>query len=352
MPATAEHYSIGMPVEVEKIDRELKNLWKEAGGEKTRASLVNLAIYSEEPGSLERNTKIISQITEDHSCRAIVVSVNRAAKENQVEAWINAHCHTTRAGGKQVCSEQISFSLEGPCVKFLPSIVFSHLDSDLPFYLWWQGGFHDPMDPQLWSWVDRLIYDSQIWDDFHGQLRLVEAAQSEARERVVLCDLNWMRLFNLRVALAQFFDHPGSHHHLAELIGMEVDFAPDHRSTAILLVGWIGAQLQWKLDAQDSADRLKFRKRSNEPVEVTLNEKAGERIKRCVLRTPHLEFRVEHETSGNLLRVSFGRAGEDRMHQLMPAGKNDLVELVSTELMRGGLHRVYLRALNCVRSLL
>jgi glucose-6-phosphate dehydrogenase assembly protein OpcA len=348
----AENYSIGMPVEVGKIDRELKKLWEEAGGAMTRASLVNLAIYSEEPGSLERNTRIISQITEDHSCRAIVVSVDRVAKKNQVEAWISAHCHTTRTGSKQVCSEQISFSLQGPCVKLLPSIVFSHLDSDLPFYLWWQGSFHDPMDPQLWTWVDRLIYDSQIWDDFRAQLHLVETAQSEAKERVVLCDLNWVRLFNLRLALAQFFDHPGSHHHLTELTGMEVDFASDHRSTAILLVGWIGAQLQWKLDAQDGSDRLKFRNRSNEPVEVTLNEKTGERINRCVLSTRNLEFRVAHETSANLLRVSLGRPGEDRMHQLMPAGKNDTVELVSAELMRGGPHRVYLRALNCVRELL
>ena len=112
----------------------------------------------------------------------------------------------SRAGSKQVCSEQISFSLNGSCARLLPNIVFSHLDSDLPFYLWWQGEFHDPMDPQLWIWVDRLIYDSQHWQDFDGQMRLVEAAQAEANQRVVLCDLNWTRLVQMRLALAQFFD--------------------------------------------------------------------------------------------------------------------------------------------------
>jgi hypothetical protein len=40
------------------------------------------------------------------------------------------------------------------------------------------------------------------------------------------------------------------------------------------------------------------------------------------------------------------------MNQLMPAGKSDVGSLLSEELMRGGPHRVYLRAINCVRQLL
>jgi hypothetical protein len=42
------------------------------------------------------------------------------------------------------------------------------------------------MDPQLWSWIDRLIYDSQTWRDFNAQMRLVETAQREAKQRIVL----------------------------------------------------------------------------------------------------------------------------------------------------------------------
>jgi hypothetical protein len=46
------------------------------------------------------------------------------------------------------------------------------------------------------------------------------------------------------------------------------------------------------------------------------------------------------------------QAGEERMHQLLPAGKNDSVSLMSEELMRGGPHRVYLRAIDRVRELM
>src|SRR5436190_24270932 len=136
MPAATETYSAGFPVEINAIDRQLKKLWVESGSVMTRASLMNLAVYSEEPGSLSRNTQIISKITEDHACRAILIGAKPGAKENRVEAWISAHCHVSRAGGKQVCSEQLSFLLERPTARLLPNIVFSQLDSDLPFYLW------------------------------------------------------------------------------------------------------------------------------------------------------------------------------------------------------------------------
>src|SRR3954454_22226608 len=247
MPAAAETYSLGAPVELGKIDRELKKLWAEGEGAMTRASLMNLAVYSEKPDSLARNTDLLAQITENHACRVIVICADPGATESRMEAWISAHCHVSRAGPKQVCSEQISFLLQGATVRLLPSIVFSQLDSDLPLYLWWQSEFAEPMDPQLWSWIDRLIYDSQSWDDFNAQMRLVETAQREAKQRIVLCDLNWTRLVHFRLAFAQFFDHSGSHHHFREIKHGSIVFGKNFRSTAILFVGWLAAQLGWKI---------------------------------------------------------------------------------------------------------
>src|SRR6266478_5769080 len=139
MAAIAENYSLGLQVEPGKIDSELKKLWAQSEGAMTRASLVNLAVYSEAPGSLEKNTQLIAKIAENHACRAIVIGADCKAKTNRVEAWISAHCHVSRTGSQQVCSEQISFLLEGPCISLLPSIVFSPLNSGLPVYHWWQG---------------------------------------------------------------------------------------------------------------------------------------------------------------------------------------------------------------------
>jgi glucose-6-phosphate dehydrogenase assembly protein OpcA len=351
MVAPTDTFSPGMSVEIEQIDRELKRLWAESGNARTRASLMNLAVYSEAPGSLSVNTAMIFEITEDHACRAIVINANPDANENHVEAWISAHCHVSRAGNKQVCSEQLSFLLQGPSAKLLPNIVFSHLDSDLPFYLWWQGEFHEPMDPQLWAWVDRVIYDSQTWNDFESQIRRVETAQAEAKQRIVLCDLNWTRLVHFRLGIAQFFDHPRTHYRFSEIERVAIDCAPGYRSTALLLVGWLAAQLHWKFEKKSGDNALLFRNQSNKTIHISLNTRAGEPISGCTLTCSSREFHVTHSANNDLLDV-VAKGAEAERKCLMPAGSNNLVRLMSEELMRGGPHRVYLRAMNPARSLL
>jgi glucose-6-phosphate dehydrogenase assembly protein OpcA len=352
MPAETETYSLGVPVEINRIDQELKKLWQDSEGAMTRASLMNLAVYSEEAGSLNKNTQLMAQMTENHACRAIVIEADCNAMEDRADAWISAHCHVSRAGSKQICSEQISFLLKGGCTTLLPNIVFSHLDSDLPFYLWWQEEFREPMDPQLWAWVDRVIYDSQGWGDFRPQMRLVESVEQEAKQRIVLCDLNWTRLDNVRFALAQFFDHPASHHRLSKISKVRIDFAPGFRSTALLFVGWLGAQLAWRSENARSSRELRFVAPSGREVDIELRERDGEPIHEVVLTSGDVEFCVTHAKCGDLLEVSRSKPGEKRMPQLLPAGKNDPVSLMSEELMRGGPHHVYLHAVNCIRDLL
>ncbi|MFN2540975.1 MAG: glucose-6-phosphate dehydrogenase assembly protein OpcA [Chthoniobacterales bacterium] len=350
--AVTETHSSGMPVEIADIDRELKKLWQQSEGVMTRASLINLAIYSEKPDSLEKNTQLIAKIIENQACRALVISANRKSKEDRVEAWLNAHCHVARAGGKQICSEQLSFLLEGPCTKLLPSIVFSHLDSDLPLYLWWQEDFPDPMDPQLWAWVDRLIFDSQTWKNFGAQMRLVETAQQEAKQRIVLCDLNWTRLDKVRYAIAQFFDHPASHHHFAKIENLNIDYAAGFKSTALLLLGWLGAQLSWRVNEPAANGSCRMVDANNRKIDIELRRREGGPIGGVTINSRGIQFRVAPARCGDLLEISRSGENETAMPQMMPAQNNDPASLVSQELMRGGPHQIYLRALNCVRELL
>jgi glucose-6-phosphate dehydrogenase assembly protein OpcA len=348
----AETYSVGLPVEIGQIDRELKRLWAEGEGAMTRASHINLAVYSEEPGSLARNTEILSQITVTHACRAIVIAADPSAERDRVEAWISAHCHISGTGAKRVCSEQISFLLEGASVKLLPSIVFSQLDSDLPLYLWWQSDFAEPMDPQLWAWIDRLIYDSQRWRDFDGQMRLVEKAQREAKQRIVLCDLNWTRLVHFRLAFAQFFDHPASHHHFDEIESGSVVFGHGYRSTALLFIGWLAAQLGWEISRALGPETIDLKNREGKTLRIDLQEREGSAITSFMAHSGAVEFCVKIAGCGDLLEVCRRARGENHTHQLLPSGENDPVKLVTEELMRGGPHQVYINAIEKVRLLL
>jgi glucose-6-phosphate dehydrogenase assembly protein OpcA len=352
MPAIAETYSLGSPVELPKIEQELKKLWRDGEGAMTRASLMNLAVYSEQSGSLQTNTQLMARITENHACRALVIEADCTEDTDHVSAWISAHCHVSSVGSKQVCSEQISFLLKGGCTTQLPSIVLSNLDSDLPLYLWWQEEFRESIDSQLWAWVDRVIFDSHGWSDFQSQIGLLELMQQEANCRIVLCDLNWTRLDNLRFALAHFFDHPASHHRLGKISSVRIHFAPGFRSTAILFLGWLGAQLGWHIEDVKSPYELRFIGTSAQQIDVDLREGDGQAVHEIVLTSDDVAFRVRYAHWGDLLEVSRTQNNETRPPQLMPAGNNDPVGLISEELIRGGPHRVYLNALNCVRDLL
>jgi len=352
MSPAPETYSLGQSVAFSDINRELKKLWQEGEGAMTRASLMNLAVYSEKPHSLEKNTQMIARIAENHACRALVIGANRESNENRMEAWVNAHCHVSRAGSKQICSEQLSFLLEGPFVDQLPNVVFSYLDSDLPLYLWWQDEFPAKIDPQLWAWVDRVIFDSQLWRNFNEQMGRVETAQREAKQRITLCDLNWTRLDKVRYAIAQFFDHPASHHHFSKMERVTVDFAAGYRSTAILLIGWLGAQLKWKTNQQTMNGSCRFLDANNRKIDIELRERTGPPIGDVIIESSDIRFCVRPAKCGDLLEISRSGEKETARPQMMPAQSNDPVDLMTQELLRGGAHRVYLRAVNCIRQLL
>ena len=208
------------------------------------------------------------------------------------------------------------------------------------------------MDPQLWTWVDRLIFDSQAWKNFDKQMRLVETAEQEAKQRIVLCDLNWTRLDKVRYAIAQFFDHPASHHHFSEIENVTVDFAPGYKSTAILLIGWLAAQLGWKTNQQNMNGSCRFLDDHDRKVDIELREKPGSPIGEVVLNSRTTEFCVGSAKCGDLLEVCRSGETEAALPQMMPAQSNDPVDLMTQELLRGGPHRVYLRAVNSVRTLL
>jgi len=180
----------------------------------------------------------------------------------------------------------------------------------------------------------------------------VESAQQEAKQRIVLCDLNWTRLDKVRFALAQFFDHPASHHRFSTIDSVRIDFAPGFKSTAVLFAGWLAAQLNWRAETAKTEHKLRFVGPSQRKIDVDLRERGREPISEIVLNSREIEFLVTHAKCGDLLEVSRGKLGEKRMPQLLPAGKNDPVSLMSEELMRGGPHHVYLHAVNCVRDLL
>ena len=109
MPETIANLSAGLPVEIGRIDRELKKLWEADGGAATRASLINFAIYCEGADRLAENTALISEFTQDHACRAILIAAEPMRPVNAVQAWISAHCHVSRRARSRCAASRFRF---------------------------------------------------------------------------------------------------------------------------------------------------------------------------------------------------------------------------------------------------
>ncbi len=350
-PATLPTLGAGMPVAIGQIDREIKALWEQSGEVASRASLMNLAIYCEGREAMARNTELIDRITKSHACRAILIGVEPHAAEPGVEAWISAHCHLSRAGAKQTCCEQITFLLRGPSADLIPNIVFSHLDSDLPLYLWWQGEFPDPVDGQLWTWVDRLIFDSKAWADPRSQSRLLRASLAKAPSRLILCDLNWTRSLYPRQALSATFDHPDYAAHLGNLHSFIITHGPGCRSTAQLLGAWLASRLGWKL-ATAGKHGAEFTSQSGATVSGAWREEAGAAIGSITLTAPGATFRIFRTEGSSFLHLEANLPGGRHAASLFPAGKQEEDALIVEELSRATRHGFYLDALTHAEALM
>lgn len=343
----------GLPVAVGQIDRELKKLWDQNGSIASRASLINLAIYCEGKEAMTRNTGLINRITQNHACRAILICARPNEPESDVQAWISAHCHISRAGAKQICCEQLTFLLDGPSSNLIPNIVFSHLDSDLPLYLWWQGEFPDPLDSQLWTWVDRLIYDSNEWRDQRAELKQLRASLAEGQCRITLCDLNWTRTIYFRQALSLTFDHPDHLPYLSKLKEVQLAYAPGYLSTAQLLASWLAAQLHLVSPVkQADASRIEFRTAEGAPVAFLFREQAGASVGEFSLFSEGgASFRFIREAGSDFMHADVDLPDGRSFRNLFPAGKDSLDAIINEELQRGGLHRVYMKALTIAEGL-
>ena len=340
----------GLPVEIGRIDKELGRLWESSDDTKTRASLLNLVIYSEEPGALDCNTELISAIASQHAFRAILILADPGAATSDARAWISAHCHMAGKGGRQICSEQITFRLDGESAASLPNIVFSHLDSDLPLCFWSQADFHEPLDEQLWSWVDRLIFDSAMWKHPAEQFALTKKILSLTDGGTILCDLNWTRLHRWRLALANIFDHSAALACLPEITGVRIECAPGQRVKALLLLGWFSARLGWTL--QHLLSKNFFLEKEGKHIAFEILETAGPGVSLVELSGENFRFTLRRPDNGEFFHISMQSPGIPDCTMTIGAGHDRVGDTLLAELSRGGRHPLYAEALDAISPLI
>ncbi|MBV6500201.1 MAG: hypothetical protein CJBNEKGG_02671 [Prosthecobacter sp.] len=329
-PSEATLSLLGSEVALPRIDRALQEIWS-ADEAKTRASLINFAIYSEDPDGIASNNEHLARITSDHSCRALLITCVPDSSPQRARAWINALCRPYQ--GKQVvCSEQISFLLEGGGSAQVQNVVFGHLDSDLPLFIWWQGALTRNFEERLYSRIHTLIVDSSAWKNPQDELAGLLAARNAAAFDVR--DLSWTRSHFLRTALASAFQDAKALEHLPQLSLVEITHAPGQRCSALLLAGWISQRLGTALD--EAVAGLVFRKQDGSTIRFLLNESSSAcALSRLRLSAPCLELIVRREGGSAYVHTSVVCEGHSH-EEMLPADVVSDAELISEQLGRAG----------------
>ncbi len=338
---------LGIEVPVSAIDRELRKLWEQDEA-RTNASLMNLVVYSEQPGALIANSEIIRELTREHACRAILVGIDRNEPLPSLRAWITAHCHLAD-GRKSVCCEQIAFHLTGRVTGRFRNTVFAHLNSDLPLIFWWQGELSEILTERLVSVMDRLVIDSSSWADPAASFARIEET-SQANPELVIQDHAWTRSWQFRVGIASLFDDPAAQLALPEIHRVEIIHHSNHRNTALQILAWLAVQAGWK--DRESADPFALMSATGVPITVSLTaDPAVPPIASVIIRATNTTVQVTQKTGASHIERQVETAGY-KATSLSPIDPTTPAELVAVQLSRGGKNSLYQKILPRFRAML
>jgi glucose-6-phosphate dehydrogenase assembly protein OpcA len=248
-------------IDVSAIERELNALWKDAGKEDehggvTRSSVLNLLVYINGQNSSSEVDEILTEVTAAHPSRAILIAADRQATDSGLQANVISRCSLQGAATRQVCCEQVTILARGEQVNEVHSAVIPLLLSDLPVYLWWRAvpPLADKVFNRLAEISNRVIIDSAIFADQHGDLISLSLLLRDRPKWTAISDLNWARLTAWRQLIAGFYDNAEYRPALNLVNKFVIEFAPSTDQPdklpprALLVAGWMAARLGWRLD--------------------------------------------------------------------------------------------------------
>lgn len=336
--------ALGKEVSIGDVDKELRLLWEEDKAS-TNASLINLAVYSEEDGAILKNSELVQAITREHACRALLIGIDRDASEASIRAWVTAHCHLAH-GRKSVCCEQVAFQLTGKATGRLRNTVFAHLNSDLPLVFWWQGELSPIFSERLYSLIDRFVFDSSEWAEPLESFRCIEQVMEDV-ELLQPMDIEWTRSNLIRHAIAGIFDDPLAMRASEHMTNIRIVVHPKHRMAGLQLLAWIVMSTGWQrsmdlgLDTHSSSDLFYFETSEGSDVTAVIEvNPAGAPIGLVEISNAECKVQVSRENKSPHLHQKLDVEGH-QIDRCTPAGSDDSAELVVSQLSLGGKNSLY-----------
>ncbi len=223
----------GADVTVSEVEQRLARLRMdaEAGGTAQRTSVATHIAWVPEPW-LPAALEVLRGLAERHPSRTIVLVPEPDAGTAAIDAELELSLFPLGEGGRSICTETVLLRLRGARAHAPASIVTPLLVSDLPVFCRWRGEppFGLSEFEQLLGVVDRLVVDSEEWED----LPFAYKKLAGELERTAISDIAWQRLLPWRAALARLW--PG----IAEATSIRV---AGPQADALLLLAWLRTRL-------------------------------------------------------------------------------------------------------------
>ena len=370
MTATVQSFPhfdfLGLPVELSRIEPELQRLFMEDlnddvenRGGVARASLMNLAVYNENRSEIETDNQELEKIAAEAACRSILISADNSTGESSssATAWVQARCQIGGEGGKTVCTEQVSFCIDGDSPGLVRNIVFANLDSDLPLVYWWRGEFSDTFEERLYSRIDRLIFDSESWESPRNQFLRLGTAQKDSTSPFVVHDLAFTRLNPLRQAIASLFDRPKMLDQLSRLKNVRIRYREEHRMSGLYLCGWLAFRLQTSMQtAKSTSSEFHFVGTGKQQLNISVSEAHQDEnigIVAIDFEIGDQKVEITRCQARDFLRTTISDDdGKTEDEDWLPVRSKSDASLVVEILTRGGKNRGYLQMLPLVNEML
>jgi glucose-6-phosphate dehydrogenase assembly protein OpcA len=223
----------GADVSVSEVEQRLARLRMEAeaGGTTQRTSVMTHIAWVPEPW-LPAAIEVLRGLAERHPSRTIVLVPEPDAGEATIDAELELSRFPLGESRRSICTETVLLRLRGARAHAPASIVTPLLVSDLPVFCRWRGEppFGLSEFEQLVGVVDRLVVDSEEWDD----LPYAYTKLAQELRRTAISDIAWQRLLPWRAALARLW--PG----IAEASAVHVT---GQHAEALLLAAWLRTRL-------------------------------------------------------------------------------------------------------------
>jgi len=235
------------PVKVEQAEATLTERWREvvassSGTPSARALTLNLVTYVDRPTASGEVSKVLTQIAETHSVRAVTIIEDATVQEDAPQAFI-------RPDDVDEFSEEVFVRVNPRAAQSAASVVLALLAADLPVYLWWRSDtpFGRPLFRLIAPLVKKIVVDSMRFGDTTAALDTLRRLTEQRAGHVAVADLNWKRIKPWRREIAACFDDPAVLALLREFDKCRIEYAVDtgqpdaqHKTArAALIAGWL-----------------------------------------------------------------------------------------------------------------